>query len=292
MIMVKLMGGLGNQMFQYAAARCLALRHNTPLKLDLSFLEGDQTGNTPRRFALDCFAISAAKASPLETALMSGRGGSRCGSIVCSVLQKLLGNVMYHERFFQFDPEVLRLPGKVYLEGYWQSEHYFAECAGTIRQEFTVQQPLRGRNRELADEIRSVNAVSVHVRRGDYVRDATTNAAHGVCGAEYYTKAIEIVTQYANDTVFFVFSDEPEWVAEHLKVDFPVRYISHNGDTPHEDLRLMSLCRHHIIANSSFSWWGAWLSDNPDKIVIAPKRWFNDPSINTSDLTPTVWQRI
>lgn len=292
MIIAKLMGGLGNQMFQYAAGRCLALRHGVPLKLDLSFLEGNQSGNTPRRFALDNYAISAAKASPLETALMSGRGGSRLGTATVSVLQKLFGNILYRERFFQFDPEVLRLSGRVYLEGYWQSEQYFTEYAEVIRREFMVTEPLLGRNRELADEICSVNAVSVHVRRGDYVRDAKTNAVHGVCTIDYYEKALEIMAQCTSDTVFFVFSDEPEWGVQHLKMDGPLRYIGHNGDTPHEDLRLMSLCRHHIIANSSFSWWGAWLSANPDKIVIAPKRWFNDPAINTDDLTPAGWQRI
>lgn len=292
MIMVKLMGGLGNQMFQYAAARRLALRHGVSLKLDLSFLEGDQAGNTPRRFALNCLAIHAGKASPREIILMSGRTTTRSGTFVARLFQKICHYTDYRERFFHFDPKVLYLPDNTYLEGYWQSEQYFAEYAETIRREFTVNLPLLGRNRELADEIKSVNAVSVHIRRGDYVTDAGTNAAHGVCGIEYYRKAEEMILQSVENPVFFVFSDDPEWVADNLHVRCPVIPVSHNGEVPHEDLRLMSLCRHHIIANSSFSWWGAWLSVHPDKIVIAPERWFNNPGINTADLTPVGWHRI
>lgn len=290
--MVKLMGGLGNQMFQYAAARSLALRHNVPLKLDLSFLESSQVGNTPRQFALECFAISATKASHYEVMLMSARGENRPKSIFFSAIQKILCCSQYSERFFHFDPEVLCLPDKVYLEGYWQSERYFVEHAELIRREFTVKHPLLGRNIEFADEIASVNAISLHVRRGDYVTDTTTNAVHGVCAPDYYRKAAEMVARGVENPRFFLFSDDPGWAADNLKLSHPVVCIGHNIDAPHEDLRLMSLCKHHIIANSSFSWWGAWLSGNPDKIVIAPKRWFNNPAINTDDLTPARWYRI
>jgi len=290
--MVSLKGGLGNQMFQYAAAKSLALRHNVTLKLDLSFLEGEQPGNTLRRFALDCFAISATRAARYEAALMSGRGSNRLRTASVSAVQRLLRYSVFREQFFHFDPEVLCLPDKVYLEGYWQSERYFTDCAEVIRREFTVKQPLLGRNRELADAIASVNAVSLHVRRGDYVTDATTNAVHGICVADYYRKAEEIIARAVENPVFFLFSDDTEWVAANLALRYPVVHVDHNGDVPHEDLRLMSLCDHHIIANSSFSWWGAWLSANPAKTVIAPERWFNDPTIDTSDLIPLSWLRI
>ena len=292
MIIVKLMGGLGNQMFQYAAARRLALRHDVPLKLDLSFLEGDQNGNTPRRFALDCFAINAGKASRREVVLMSGQAATRPETFLARVSRKICHYTDYRERFFRFDPKVLCLPDNTYLEGYWQSEQYYTDYAETIRREFMVKQPLLGRNRELADEIRSVNAVSVHIRRGDYVTDLGTNAVHGLCSTEYYRKAEEMIVQSVEKPVFFVFSDDPEWVEVNFEPRCPVIYSNRNGEVPYEDLRLMSLCRHHIIANSSFSWWGAWLSVNPDKIVIAPERWFNDPSINTVDLIPVGWHRI
>lgn len=268
------------------------MRHNVRLKLDLSFFEGEQPGNTPRRFALDRFAISGIKAARYEVALVNDRGTSRLRTAAVSAVQRLLRYSVFRERFFHFDPEVLCLPNKVYLEGYWQSERYFAEHTEDIRREFTMKQPCLGRNRELADAIASVNAVSLHVRRGDYVTDAKTNAAHGVCAVDYYCKAADMIARAVENPVFFLFSDEPEWVAANLDLRYPVVHIGHNGDAPHEDLRLMSQCRHHIIANSSFSWWGAWLSANPDKIVIAPKRWFNDPAINTDDLTPAGWQRI
>jgi hypothetical protein len=198
----------------------------------------------------------------------------------------------YRERWFHFDPEVRALPDNVYLEGYWHSERYFVEHSANIRKELTVTAELMGRNRELADKLSVVNSVSVHVRRGDYVHNPTTNAYHGVCAPEYYHRAAEVIASSVVDPLFVVFSDEPGWAVQHLKFRFPVCHVTDNGETPHEDLRLMSLCKHHIIANSSFSWWGAWLSANPDKIVIAPERWFNNPTINTVDLTPVGWHRI
>ncbi|CAH2031084.1 alpha-1,2-fucosyltransferase [Trichlorobacter ammonificans] len=293
MIVVKLMGGLGNQMFQYATGRRLALRHGVPLKLDLTFLEGNQAGSTPRRFALHCFAIEAAKATPWEVALMTGRGTS---FVLHSVFARLSGAIrgfsQYRERWFQYDPEVLCLPDNVYLEGYWQSPRYFDDSAEIIRREFNLKTEPEGKNRELADRIDSVAAVSLHVRRGDYVTDPVTNAVHGICGPDYYDAAVTTMTQLVKEPEFFVFSDDPAWCREELKVSFPIHYIDNNRNQPHEDLRLMSRCRYHIIANSSFSWWGAWLCQQPDKLVITPKRWFNDPSVNTNDMIPVGWHRL
>ena len=292
MIIVKLMGGVGNQMFQYAAARSLSLRFRTSLKLDLSFLEGDQVGNTPRKFALDHFAIDAVKASRRETALMTGQGANLPENLIAWGLRKARRRGAYRENQFQVNPVFFSLPNNVHLQGYWQSEQYFADFSDTIRQEFTVQTPLSGKNLELAEEILSVNAVSLHVRRGDYVADETTRAMHDVCDAAYYSRAEELATQGLDAPRVFVFSDDPEWVIDNLQLRHPVRYVCHNGSMPHEDLRLMSLCRRHVIANSSFSWWGAWLSSAPDKLVVAPRRWFNDSSIDTGDLTPSGWFRI
>jgi hypothetical protein len=292
MIIVKLMGGVGNQMFQYAAAKCLSWRHGTALKLDLSFLEGYQTGNTPRTFELDHFCITVVKATRWEINTMSGTGKTCLETAVARVLQKFAGHICYHEKSFHYDPQLLTLSDNVYLDGYWQSERYFADIKDIIRKELTVTSPLTGKNQELAEEIRTVNAVSMHVRRGDYVMDNKTNVMHGVCDLDYYQRAENRVVQSLEDPHFFVFSDDPEWVAENIKLRCPTRYVSHNVGRAHEDLRLMSLCRHHVIANSSFSWWGAWLSSNPDKLVIAPDRWFNDPSIDTGDLIPSDWQRL
>lgn len=292
MILVKLMGGLGNQMFQYAAARSLCRRHGTSLKLDLSFLESDQAGNTSRTFELDHFCITAEKATRWEISTMSGKSKTVLETVLARIFQRLSGNTGYREKQFQFDPQVLTLPDNVYLEGYWQSECYFSDIDEIIRNELTVRSPLLDKNLELAEEILAVNAVSLHVRRGDYVMDEKTRAAHGVCDLDYYLRAEDRVAKSIENPHYFVFSDDPEWAAENLKLRHPVRYVNHNGSMAHEDLRLMSLCRHHVIANSSFSWWGAWLSTSPDKLVIAPDRWFNDLTIDTSGLIPSRWQRL
>lgn len=292
MIIVKLMGGMGNQMFQYAAARYLAWRHNTVLKLDISFLEGDQQGNTTRKFELDHFSITAEKTSRWENVAMSGRGRSGLETVIARVIQKVAGYSGYREKWYHFDPSLLMLPDNVYLEGYWQTERYFTEISNIIRKEFTVNTPLTGKNQELSDEIRAVNAVAMHIRRGDYVTNEKISAKHCVCDLEYYLRAEDRIAQAVEDPCFYLFSDDPEWVADNLKLNHPVRYVSNNISLACEDLRLMSLCKYHVIANSSFSWWGAWLSVSPDKLVIAPVRWFNDPSINTGDLIPRNWVRL
>jgi hypothetical protein len=146
---------------------------------------------------------------------------------------------------------------------------------------------------ELLEEIRSRCAVAVHVRRGDYVRNARTNEFHGLCTPEYYQAAAKYVVDRIDEPTFLVFSDEPEWVQANLKLGRPTIYVTHDGNcAPHHDMWLMSQCSHHIIANSSFSWWGAWLCRNEKKMVVAPKRWFRDPKVNTSDLIPECWITI
>lgn len=148
-------------------------------------------------------------------------------------------------------------------------------------------------NEQVAQNILSVNAVSLHVRRGDYVSNLTINQFHGTCSLEYYNQAIAQIAKKVETPHFFVFSDDPEWVKSNLKIDYSITIVDHNNaDKNYEDIRLMSLCKHHIIANSSFSWWGAWLCRNPNKIVIAPLKWFNDKSINTTDLIPDGWIKI
>jgi hypothetical protein len=297
MIIVKLMGGLGNQMFQYAVARRLAWRHETRLKLDLSFLEGDQTGNTQRKPVLSHLCISAERASHWEVANITGSGRNILESTAVKLFQKSalakLRPSVCREKHIHFDPIVLTLPDNSYLDGYWQSEKYFRDIEDIIREEFTVNYPLAGENLELAEIIQVTNSVSVHVRRGDYVASPNVNAFHGVCSADYYQDAVMEIASLIPVPNFFIFSDDAGWVKEHLKLPYPVTVVENNGpDEAYEDLRLMSLCRHHIIANSSLSWWGAWLSLHPGKIVIAPKRWFNDPSINTGDLIPLGWLRL
>lgn len=297
MVIVKLAGGLGNQMFQYAAARSLAWRLNEELKLDLSFLAKNRGGHTIREYELQHLNVPAVIAKPDEVTALTGRGKNVLQTALAHVrhltgLARMNPNV-YRERFFQFDPALQEVSADVYLDGYWQSERYFKEIAETIRREFTVRYDLTGMNRDLATIIKETNSVSLHVRRGDYVTNQEISQYHGVCEAEYYHACIDKLAGSLDNLYCFIFSDDPEWVRDKIRPRFPTYYVDHNGPGKgYEDLRLMSLCKHNVIANSSFSWWGAWLNTNAGKIVLAPRQWFNKPHIVTDDLIPASWVRV
>lgn len=295
MIIVKLKGGLGNQMFQYAAGRQLAQLHNTQLKLDIFSLAGSGI-DIPRDYELKHLSVTAGIATAAEVELLRRQGYGPVRRLL-SAVSSLSGRKLplpgdYCEPHFNYDPNFFVTTDNRYLDGYWQSEKYFAAVAENIREEFTVRNPLEGLNLELAARIGITESVSLHVRRGDYVTHPIIANYHGICSPEYYKRAIKIISKELNLPHFFVFSDDPTWVQANLTIPFSSTFISHNGSFGHEDLRLMSLCRHHIIANSSFSWWGAWLNRNPGKIIVSPSRWFTNPEIDTCDLLPGTWLRI
>lgn len=287
MIITRLQGGLGNQMFQYAAGLRLAVARRTTLKIELSLL-GVRDGRTARSLELDRFRISAQRATPEEVeALLAKR------SLAVRLASRLDPRAAARERHFHYDPDVAHLPDDCCLEGYWQSERYFADAAKAVRKEFVFANEPVGRNAELAREIAARTAVSVHVRRGDYASDPATHAAHGLCPIDYYRCAIAWIAARVRDPLFVLFSDDPEWTRAHLDAGPGTLVIDHNGPRDGaEDLRLMSLCRHHVIANSSFSWWGAWLAPDPHKIVVAPERWFPDRTRDTRDLLPGGWVKL
>lgn len=288
MIIVRLKGGLGNQLFQYAAGRRLAHANGTKLKLDLSAYQNDPL----RVYELHPFQIQEELAAPEEIARLRGAGLARQIRRVAKSVYPGFYPTWVKERSLHFDPGLLDISGEAYLEGYWQSERYFQDIAPILHSEFTVRDPLEGHNRVVAETILGCPAVSIHVRRGDYVSRPETFQTHGVCPPEYYREAAAELAGEVRDAHFFVFSDEPEWAQENLRLEHPVTYIVGNRPQKgYEDLRLLSLCRHHIIANSSFSWWGAWLSRCPEKIVIAPRQWFADPRNDTRDLIPPSWRR-
>jgi hypothetical protein len=184
------------------------------------------------------------------------------------------------------------VPSQCYLTGYWQSEKYFSSVEAEIRKDFTFNKPLIDRNLELSAKMATCGSISLHIRRGDYVSDAQTSAILGVCPLDYYRNAVAYVADRVANPQFFVFSDDIEWARENLGLDHPSEYIDHNrGAESYCDMQLMSKCRHHIIANSSFSWWGAWLNPHADKIVVAPKRWFAG-SLDSTDLVPQTWTRL
>jgi hypothetical protein len=283
-IIVELKGGLGNQLFQYAAARRLSLTLGVPLKLDISFYKR----HSQRTYELDQFCIEAGIATPWEVA--SWRG-PRFLTRITQPLGLLPRCVM--EKSFEFDPAILHLQDGRYLEGYWQSYRYFADVVPQIRRELAVRMRPSDADRSLLDRMAQCDAVCLHVRRGDYVSNPIARQYHGLCTAEYYRTAVESIASQLRAPELFVFSDDMPWVKQNLKWHLPTNYVEHHGvaSAPLE-LRLMTGCRHFVIANSSLSWWAAWLSANENPIVYAPRRWFVDPAINTTDLTPPAWHRI
>jgi len=293
MIIVKLMGGLGNQMFQYAAARQLSLLRNTSLKTDLSFLKTDSKGAyTTRTYGLNVFAVPDAFASESDVrSYLKIKSGLR--KSLYKILPFLSKRKYFKEQGHAFNKDVLQCPSSTYLEGFWQSEKYFEKFAEQIRKDFSFKTEPRGANAVLVSEIISHPSVSMHVRRTDYLANEKVLQYHGVCSLDYYNKAVELIAGKVPGIYLYVFSDDVEWAKENFKWEFPVKFISHNeGDKSFEDMRLMSLCKHNVIANSSFSWWGAWLNNNPEKIVVAPEQWFGDRSIDTSDVIPSKWIKL
>ena len=284
MIVVKLTGGLGNQLFQYALGRSLAIRNNVPLKLDLNWLtKADQE----RPYQLAPYAIEAEAATPAETRKIKGIIPDRAKRLL--KIPHPSGVIV--ERSMGFDASVLETAPSAYLEGHWQSEKYFADNAETLRRELTLKAAPTGLNAELLKEISATEAIALHVRRGDYVSNKAANKFHGTCSMEYYQEAVALLAKKTKAPHLYIFSDDAAWTKENLILDYPTTYVTHNGDIPQEDIRLMSACQHFVIANSTFSWWGAWLCPNPDKTVIAPKVWFGGGA-NNPDLVPKSWLRI
>jgi hypothetical protein len=291
MIVVKLSGGLGNQMFQYAAGRSLSLRIGSELRLDISELKNDPI----RSYGLSRFSIQENFVSDRELRLVK-KPSHHLRNFLVDVRCRLAGGFALcseREPGTGFDPGFFSLPDNRYLDGYWQSENYFLPVQEIIRQEFTVGTEPDPDNRNMAARISSSDAVALHIRRGDYVTDPKTNRDHGTCSMKYYASAMETITDKVKNPLFFIFTDDPVWVRKNFTPAGNHLLVSINdpGNSA-EDLRLMTLCRHHIIANSSFSWWGAWLCRNPGKIVCAPELWFSSLKKDTRDLIPPGWIRL
>ncbi len=292
MIISHIIGGLGNQMFQYAMGRAVAIANEDLLKLDIS---GFSNYELHQGFELQrIFNCSFEVAT--EDNFRSALGWQSARYIRRILLKREMsvfrGKGFVIEPHFEYWDGIKKIPSNVFTIGYWQSEKYFLSVAAQIRNDFTFCLPFNDQNSEIAKQIEGVNAVSLHVRRGDYVNNPTTTATHGLCSLDYYQKAISYISERVEKPEFFVFSDDIEWVKNHLRIGFPCQYVDHNLNTEsYNDMRLMSLCQHNIIANSSFSWWGAWLNSRANKIVTAPKTWFANGT-NTQDLLPDTWIRL
>lgn len=284
-VAVHIYGGLGNQMFQYACGRALALRNGADFQID----DRDFTAGPGQLFGLHHFNIVRQSGAGAD---LPPSKKQRLRYLTWRYLRR--PPVFTREKGAAFDPDILSLKGDIWLHGYWQSERYFEDFGDRIRDELTIVTSPDEKNRQVLKEIQNGQAVSVHIRRGDYVSNPKAHAYHGLCSAEYYRAAAGFIAgKLASDPVFYVFSDEPDWAKAHLDLPFETRILGHN-DSEHnyEDLRLMAACRHHIIANSSFSWWGAWLNPSPEKIVVAPTRWVADATNENPHITPNAWIRL
>lgn len=190
-----------------------------------------------------------------------------------------------------FDEGLLRVKPPVLLDGYWQCARYMQIANSFINSSFRFPEVIGPVSKKLLEDMSAGESIALHVRRGDYVSNPTFNAVHGVCGVEYYRTAIALLCGYLRQPQFYVFSDDLDWARDHLPLPQEAVFIDHNQDAPVEDLRLMAACRHNIIANSSFSWWGAFLGSHPDKRVIAPKRWYKEGR-SSGELLPQEWIQL
>lgn len=290
MIIVKLKGGLGNQIFQYALGRSLELRSGIPVQYDLSFYKaGVAARDTVRSLGLHNFNVSLTEAAPDRIKAHT--------TPLRKFIRKILARLS-QPSWYTVDPHVYNAKDNSYLEDWWQTEEYFKEYAQTLREELTLARPLGVAAQSLYLKIKEIKeasqaTVSLHIRRGDYVTNPHAAAHHGVLSLEYYHQALkEIQKKESKHLHVFVFSDDIEWAKQHITSTHPLTFVSSPDIEDFEELTLMSACMHHIIANSSFSWWGAWLNPSSEKIVVAPKQWITDPHVDTSHATPTTWIRI
>lgn len=278
---VKFNGGLGNQMFQYAFAKGIEEKTGFNAVFDMSFFQKRYS----RPFELGIFGINPNKITKISDKLKL--------SIIWKFRRKLEGKkfagikLISEDDFGYVDYDI---EPETYIEGFFQTEKYFSQ---DIKSEFVFKNELTGQNKEFAEQIQSSNSISLHVRRGDYVKKKRYQNMFATCSIDYYKKAVELITNGQSDFKLFIFSDDKEWVKENLKLPYDTCYVDFNkGKDSYKDMQLMSLCKHNVIANSSFSWWGAYLNNNPYKIVVAPKKWFNNEDINQKDIIPEEWNRI
>jgi len=314
MIVVNLKGGVGNQMFQYAVGKTIALKNGAELKIDLTFLQNQRSSkdHTFREYDLNIFNIDEDFLTEKDS--KSYKIPPFCGKVASKLIAKgVIRERYFHhcpeiglittlpkrvsvirEKQFNFDPDILKLGDNVYLDGFWQSYKYFEAIESEIRNEFTFKNQFDDINEQLSMEIQSTNSVCLNVRRLDFVSSLNTNRFHGVCDMDYFNRSIDIIASRISDFKIYVFSDDIHWCQENMKTNYPMKIVGpeYAGEKYQYKLRHMSLCKHFIIPNSTFGWWAAWLNNNPEKIVIAPKKWFNDSTINTSDLIPEQWIRV
>lgn len=278
-------------MFQYAFGLSLSKKLNSALYVDTTWFKQANHHLALRNYELDIFTeqISIANSTLTDRFLKPGS------------LQKALNKTgilrysIYRESSLIYNNNIFRIKPPAYFEGFWQSEKYFNKTL--VKDSFTFNKSFNSESGKIAGEIaKCPNPVSIHIRRGDYISSNATNQLHGACSITYYQNAIKQITDSINNPYFYIFSDDPDWVEQNLLPGLNnATPVSHNmGKNSWQDMALMSTCKHHIIANSSFSWWGAWLNPHPEKIVIAPQNWFAQKTayFDDKDIVPENWLKI
>ncbi len=293
MIIAQITGGLGNQMFQYATAKALSLKTGATLKLDLQSFKREIL---PELELERNFELTAFKNFQYQEATKEEINHYTSKSFPINKLQKLLPphkRKIYNERDYTFDQNFFRANSSIYIKGHRQSEQYFKPYEKDIKNIYRLKEELIDRVKTFGEELSSIESLSIHIRRGDYLRLPIILDWHGVLSKEYYATSIDKIVSKNPSTQIFYFADDVEWVKKELVGAYPGTIVSGNiAKTSYEDFYLMQSCRHQIVANSSFSWWAAWLNSNNSKTVIAPLKWFNNAPYNTKDLVPVSWLRV
>lgn len=290
MIITRISGGLGNQMFQYAVGKSIAKANNDILKLDTLFYPKQ----TLRKYELDIFNINENIASEQEIEYLAGKNNFfiKLKRKIGLMVQKPL-SYYKEKRLSTFNEDIFNYHENIYLDGYWQNEKYFKNIRQDILNDFTMTGKISKEATSYLEQIRYNNSISIHIRRGDYLHRTEDESVHGLCDINYYKQAIDYISKMVANSSFFIFSDDIKWCKENF--DFMKNKIFiDDTKSAFDDLELMKNCKHNIVANSTFSWWGAWLNQNEDKIVIAPKRWFANEKMQNEaqDIVPQKWVRI
>lgn len=289
MIITRIFQGLGNQLFQYAFGQALANRLRTEHLLDLRWFDNY---SHHREFGLDRFRIDWTVAEEGDARKLLRRSGGALQQQLNYFMRKYTGvpiNGMVKEDLTRQRPwRMARLNDDTYLDGYFTSEEFFSRYFPEARKQFRLKTPPSAENRNWMARMSLPNAVCVSVRRGDFVN----HPIHDLCGDDYYHNALKAVKARIPNAELFVFSDEPDWVEQHMQFDLPFHIMKHNRPDFYEDFRLMYTCPNHVMPNSTYSWWAAWLAEKPDSLIIAPEKWLNSTEIDSSRVIPSRWEKV
>lgn len=291
MIIVKLQGGLGNQMFQHSFGKKIALKTNAPLKYDVSWYSQNFNDVTRREILISLFEMPFNVMSSNNVFIRTEKSSlfeiikkRISGNYVCNILKE--GDLSWDRK--------IEKRGHFYVEGYWQNYKYFNEIKELLEKDFRFPEYKNEPDKEMAENIKNSNSVGIHIRRGDYSNNPRINQYHGTCSLEYYQKASQTLEKKFSNLKYFLFSDDPEWVNDNFNFLHNFKIVSDGKRSELDEMHLLSDCKHQIIANSSFSWWGAWLNKNSEKVIIAPERWFLDEEKQkqSKNITPDEWIKL